>query len=124
VDLADRDAWLAEAGAVNLPSANPYLLGDANLDGVVDGLDFGIWNAHKFTAVTAWSAGDFNATGTVDGQDFDIWNNNKFTGSAISLHDQDEEYVVRHRERRGVHSHAFCIDSIHRRPPHDRIGRD
>jgi hypothetical protein len=45
VDAADLDAWLAEAGAVNLASGNAYLKGDANLDGNVDGSDFGIWNA-------------------------------------------------------------------------------
>jgi hypothetical protein len=81
VNLADRDAWLAEAGAFNLPSGNPYLLGDANLDGVVDGSDFGIWNANKFTAVAAWGQGDFTADGSVDGSDFGVWNANKFTAS-------------------------------------------
>ena len=55
VDLADRDQWLAESGALNLPSGNPYLLADANLDGVVDISDFNIWNANKFTNVAAWS---------------------------------------------------------------------
>ncbi|HEY6563707.1 MAG TPA: PQQ-dependent sugar dehydrogenase [Pirellulaceae bacterium] len=81
VDLLDRDAWLAVAGALNLPSQNPYRLGDANLDGVVDGSDFGVWNSHKFTTAAAWSAGDFNADGVVDGSDFGIWNGNKFTSS-------------------------------------------
>ena len=33
---------------MNLPSGNPYLLGDANLDGTVDGQDFLIWNSNKF----------------------------------------------------------------------------
>ena len=78
VDLSDRDAWLAAAGAINLPSGNPYLLGDANLDGSVDGSDFGIWNAHKFTSVAAWSRGDFNADRMVDSSDFDLWSANKF----------------------------------------------
>jgi hypothetical protein len=35
VNLDDRDQWLVLAGALNLPSGNPYLLGDANLDGTV-----------------------------------------------------------------------------------------
>jgi hypothetical protein len=56
-------------------------LGDANLDGFVDGLDFIIWNDHKFTAEAAWCAGDFNADGFVDGQDFIVWNANKFTSA-------------------------------------------
>ncbi len=81
VDLADRDAWLAEAGGVNLGLGLRYLLGDANLDGVVDTSDFNLWNAHKFTAVAAWSQGDFNADGVVDTSDFNIWNNAKFTSA-------------------------------------------
>ncbi len=81
VDLADRDQWLADAGAINLMSGNPYLLGDANLDGVVDTSDFNLWNNNKFTSVAAWSAGDFSADGVVDTSDFNLWNNNKFTSS-------------------------------------------
>ncbi|MEM8680039.1 MAG: hypothetical protein AAGF97_11855, partial [Planctomycetota bacterium] len=78
VDIADRDAWLAGAGAAFLPSGNPYLLGDANLDGVVDGGDFIAWNQNKFTALPAWCGGDFNADGIVDGGDFILWNQHKF----------------------------------------------
>jgi hypothetical protein len=78
VDTADLTLWLAEAGAANLASGNAYLVGDANLDGVVDGLDFVLWNQHKFTVDAAWSSGDFNANGTVDGTDFIAWNANKF----------------------------------------------
>jgi hypothetical protein len=81
VNLADRDEWLALAGAMNLISQNPYLLGDADLDGIVDGLDFIEWNENKFTSVAAWTAGDFNADGVVDGLDFIEWNNNKFTSA-------------------------------------------
>lgn len=50
----------------------------ANLDGVVDGLDFGVWNAHKFTNQAAWCQGDFNADGAIDGSDFGVWNAHKF----------------------------------------------
>lgn len=85
VDLADRDAWLAEAGSVNLPTGNAYLLGDANLDGVVDGQDFIAWNAHKFQATARWRDGDFNADGVVDGQDFIIWNAHKFQSADMTL---------------------------------------
>jgi hypothetical protein len=81
VDLADRDAWLAAGGAVNLPSGNPYLLGDANLDGSVDGQDFVVWNSNKFTIIAAWCSGDFNADGAINGQDYITWNSNKFTSS-------------------------------------------
>lgn len=81
VTIADRDAWLAQAGNINLPSHNPYRLGDANLDGVVDGSDFNIWNSNKFTNNTAWTRGNFNADSAIDGSDFNLWNSNKFTSS-------------------------------------------
>lgn len=101
LDLADRDAWLAEAGSVNLPSGNPYLVGDSNLDGVVDGQDFIAWNGHKFQQSARWSEGDFNADGVVDGQDFILWNGNKFMAASrtagVPGRDQDE---LRDRNRR------------------------
>jgi hypothetical protein len=81
VNLNDRDAWLAEAGGVNLGPGRVYPLGDANLDSFVDGSDFNLWNSNKFTSVAAWSKGDFNADGVVDGSDFNIWNSLKFTGA-------------------------------------------
>lgn len=56
------------------------LPGDANGDGVVDGSDFGIWNANKFLSGTDWTRGDFNHDGITDGSDFGIWNANKFLG--------------------------------------------
>jgi predicted outer membrane repeat protein len=78
VDLNDRDAWLAQAGAMNLPSGNAYILGDANLDGAVDVSDFNVWNANKFSLANAWTLGDFDASGQVDVSDFNVWNSNKF----------------------------------------------
>lgn len=81
VNLDDLDQWLVEAGAANLPSRAAYLPGDANLDGVVDGQDFIVWNDHKFTATTGWCRADFNADGGVDGQDFITWNDRKFTSA-------------------------------------------
>ena len=81
VDLADRDEWLAQAGAENLTSGGAYLVGDANLDGVVDVSDFNLWNGSKFTTTAAWSLADFNADGSTDVPDFNLWNSNKFTSS-------------------------------------------
>ena len=81
VNSSDLAEWLALAGAENLASGNAYMLGDANLDGVVDGADFLIWNDNKFTTVAAWCSGDFNASGTVDGSDYVLWNDNKFTSA-------------------------------------------
>ena len=85
VDRQDLTEWLAVAGAANLPSGNSYLEGDADLDGTVDANDFIIWNANKFTAVSAWCSGDFNADGFVDAQDFVAWNANKFTSADTSV---------------------------------------
>lgn len=94
---ADIDAWLGLAGSRNLGPQRMYRRGDANLDGGVDGSDFGIWNANKFSAHAAWSKGDFNADGFVDGSDFGIWNAAKFTSSDHSRMNQAE--VRRHRIR-------------------------
>ena len=61
------------------------LPGDANGDGTVDGQDFIIWNANKFTGGTDWITGDFNGDGVTDGQDFIIWNANKFTSVPLGI---------------------------------------
>jgi hypothetical protein len=84
VDTNDLTQWLVNAGSVNLPSGSAYLPGDANLNGDVDGSDFGIWNSNKFTSIAAWCSGDFTANGIVDGFDFGIWNTHKFTSSATT----------------------------------------
>jgi hypothetical protein len=46
------------------------LLGDANLDGVVNGIDFGILAANFNHGASAWDQGDFNYDGVVNGIDF------------------------------------------------------
>ena len=84
-DVTDAGSgWLAVGGANN-PGAtsggNPFLIGDATLDGTVDGLDFIEWNNNKFSNLAEWCGGDFNVDGTVDGLDFIEWNRNKFTSS-------------------------------------------
>ncbi len=78
VTSADVSVWLSLAGAAELPSGHAFLPGDANLDGVVDGSDFGIWNSHKFTTNPAWCAGDFTTDGVIDGSDYGVWNGHKF----------------------------------------------
>lgn len=85
VNLSDRDAWLSVAGSVNLGSGRSYRLGDANLDGLVDGSDFGVWNSNKFTVRTEWCRGNFNVDLLIDGSDFGLWNSNKFTSSDLVL---------------------------------------
>ncbi len=84
VDTADRDAWLADAGEVNLGAGQAYIVGDANLDGFVDVSDFNIWNNNKFTNTAKWSQADFNADGVTDVPDFNLWNNTKFTSSGTA----------------------------------------
>ncbi|MEM8680091.1 MAG: hypothetical protein AAGF97_12125 [Planctomycetota bacterium] len=85
VNADDIGEWLVQAGADPSNSAltggNPFLDGDANLDGVVDGQDFIVWNGSKFSGTGLYSLGDFNGDGITDGQDFIVWNGNKFTGS-------------------------------------------
>lgn len=80
IDLEDRDQWLVDAASQN-GLGSPYKLGDANLDGAVDGLDFIAWNGSKFTASLPWSKGNFNGDAVIDGPDFILWNANKFTSS-------------------------------------------
>lgn len=94
VDQTDLTQWRTIAGAINLPAGNPYRVADANLDGVVDGSDFGIWNSNKFTTTAAWCRGDFNADGVVDGSDFGLWNSNKFTSSDASRSVPEPSWVV------------------------------
>lgn len=84
-----------DSGSANGPSSNVFqftlnvLPGDLNQDAVVDGSDFNLWNANKFTNTASnqsndneYSRGDINADGVIDGSDFNIWNNFKFTGFA------------------------------------------
>ena len=94
--------WMIEtrgsalAGAENLSSGNPYLLGDANLDGVVDVRDFNLWNANEFTGVGAWSQGDFNADGFVDISDFNIWNANRFQSALAVFRPEGTQHTLGH----------------------------
>jgi hypothetical protein len=78
IDNQDILKWLAVAAVRNLPPGVSYLTGDANLDRVVDGSDFNIWNANKFTNGRAWCSGNFNFDAVIDGSDFNLWNANKF----------------------------------------------
>lgn len=80
LDNLDTAEWLHEAALVD-GLLSPYLIADANLDGVVDGQDFLRWNAGKFSSSVRWDEGDFNGDGVVDGQDFLSWNTNKFQSS-------------------------------------------
>ena len=96
LDPADVDndlvAWLERAGTEDtqgVTGGNPFLVGDANLDGTNDGQDFIQWNNGKFTSDTRWCGsndadmvgGNFNGDTAIDGLDFILWNAFKFTSS-------------------------------------------
>jgi hypothetical protein len=71
VDSADFAAMLQDV-LRTLP-------GDANLDYVVDGSDFNVWNDHRFSSGTGWASGDFNGDGQTLADDFELWNSNRFS---------------------------------------------
>jgi hypothetical protein len=68
-DMNGASPVVAGLGAGNI-EVKYTLYGDANLDGVVNGTDFGILAAHFGDQVTAWDEGDFNYDGVVNGTDF------------------------------------------------------
>lgn len=80
IDNDDVDLWLQDAAMIN-GLATPYKRGDANLNGIVDGSDFGLWNANQFASTLRWNEGDFDGNAVTDGSDFGHWNANKFTSS-------------------------------------------
>ncbi len=83
VDDADVAYLLAEV-LHSLP-------GDANLDGVVDGSDFNVWNDNKFfDCGRSWSDGDFSGDGLVDASDFNIWFGNRFQSGPAAAPSADD----------------------------------
>ena len=78
VDSQDMDALLDSIATHRLHSRQQVLPADANLDGVVDGSDFNIWNRHRSTEASGICQGDFNLDGIVDGTDWSIWSEIKF----------------------------------------------
>ena len=84
-DITDPGSgWLAVGGTNNpaQTNGNPFLVGDSDLSGGVDGTDFNEWNGNKFSVNANFCDGDFNADGQIDGSDFNAWNLNKFQTSA------------------------------------------
>lgn len=70
VTIADRDAWLAEAGTAELNSGNPYFASDLNLDGNVTSTDLGeLLSNFGATTGVAHCDGDINADSIVDSSD-------------------------------------------------------
>jgi fibronectin-binding autotransporter adhesin len=86
-DMNGSSPVVAGLGAGNI-EVKYTLYGDANLDGVVNGTDFGILAAHFGDQVTAWDEGDFNYDGVVNGTDFGALAANfgqQASGTAIQL---------------------------------------
>ncbi len=84
VNETDLAIWRSTAGEFYLGEGQMFLAADVNLDGVVDGSDFNVWNQHRNSQETGWCAGDLSANGQVDADDFDIWFANRFLPSVNS----------------------------------------
>ena len=69
VDSLDVDRWLAQAGAANLPSKNPFLAGDINLDGIVNVHDLNVLAQSWLMTASGWCAGDITPDGLVNAAD-------------------------------------------------------
>ena len=68
VDQQDLTQWLSDAASEN-GFNEPYLVGDANLDGTVDSLDLNSVGVNWQQDESRWSGGDFNGSGRVDSND-------------------------------------------------------
>jgi hypothetical protein len=58
---------------VALTSAQNYIPGDINGDGLVDVADYNIWAANVGKTGATWAQGDLNGDGLVDVADYNIW---------------------------------------------------
>lgn len=96
LDIGDLSSWLAVAGKHNLASGAAYLPGDANLDGIVNVIDFELWNMSKFGSTHQWTLGNFNADSVIDVSDFNIWHNNQMSSSQLPLQAVPEPIYLAH----------------------------
>lgn len=76
VNAADMNLWLVLAGAQNLPSGDPFVAGDANLDGVINSIDYNTMYDNIGAVGVGYCGGDFNGDGIVDQIDILILCNN------------------------------------------------
>jgi len=60
--------------------AKQFFVGDASLDGKVDGGDYTLW-ADNYGQPGAWGDGDFNGDGITDGGDYTLWADNYGSGA-------------------------------------------
>lgn len=68
IDINDVDQWLAAAASQN-GFSEPYLSGDADLNGTVDAADLNALALNWQQNVTRWSGGDFTGNGAVNAAD-------------------------------------------------------
>ncbi len=61
-DLGDVSRWLGAAGTAR-GFAEPIIMGDANLDGSVDHVDWNTFGLHHRMEAAGWCEGDFDADG-------------------------------------------------------------
>jgi hypothetical protein len=119
--LEDVAQWREEAGNFYLGAGRVFPPGDADLNGVVDGLDFAIWNARKFSVGSGWCSGDFDANGLVDGQDFGIWNQHKASSVATTAIPEPGSWWAWYLLLLGIrtcraHTSAYRAAAISQRP--------
>jgi predicted outer membrane repeat protein len=62
-----------DMGAVEVQDLAPALLGDYNMNGVVDGADYVVWRKSLGNGVPNYSGADGNGDGTVDQNDHNVW---------------------------------------------------
>lgn len=85
ITIADRDAWMVAAGAAQLASGNPYLLGDLDLNGSVTSTDLGVLlNNFAANGAVAYCGGDIDANSQVTSTDLGLLLNNFGASSAVS----------------------------------------
>jgi hypothetical protein len=78
VNINDLNQWLSDAATAN-GFAEPYSLGDANLDGTVDASDLNALGRNWQGRPNSWQLGDFNADGIVNAGDLNQLGQNWLT---------------------------------------------
>jgi hypothetical protein len=74
---AQTDMWNGQAVNVNDVLVMYTYAGDANLDGVINGGDYGVIdNFIQVAGVSGYANGDFNYDGVIDGGDYGVIDNN------------------------------------------------
>lgn len=87
MQLTGNLAWAVTYDATSV-TATAAISGDLNLDGVVDGNDFGVFAANfGQNSDASWAQGDLNGDGIIDGNDFGLFAETFGTGTVLSASD-------------------------------------